>query len=494
MPKTFRLGGELYVNDELVGTGSSKTFAETEPTASSNLLVLEGRTSANIYIPLPSSNLEPLEYILKPILYSDNIITTELDKIVYASIADTTSGNVYIGGEFTETDTNFPLNYVGVIKNSELLTNLLPDENKDNNGTNGPVRDLSLDSSNSKLYIGGQFSTVGGSSVFHHVGQYDITTGYHTPLLEPVSNITGVNNNVYAVEYNNSNVYIGGDFRNFLRDIGSVNGNANSIAVYNTNNQTWSDMGIDFTSGGGNLKQVITINGYGSNLYVGGVFSRVNVYPTSSSTDANCIAVYNTSSNTWSNLFDSSGGVYGVSSSNGGVQDILEYNSNLYVAGTFTELSNGGTANYFVKYDLANQTWSVPLQNVFALTSSVYSLARIGSNVYLGGSFAGKVLRYDTSSSNTYSFFADTSVFDATFTAFSLLVDPIDNTKLNVFMKKKLYTIVDGLNGYVEKTDMKTPYYIENSTIAQTYERPSTDYIYDSLIYSSIDWQLINYN
>ena len=139
---------------------------------------------------------------------------------------------------------------------------------------------------------------------------------------------------------------------------------------------TWSaltDNGLD------NIVNALAV--IGTDLYVGGTFSRTFGGPT---TGLNRIAKYATSTGTWSALTDN-----GLSNT---VNVLTVIGTDLYVGGLFTQTFGGATTglNRIAKYATSTGTWSALTDN--GLDSAVNVLTVIGTDLYVGGGFLRKPL------------------------------------------------------------------------------------------------------
>lgn len=180
----------------------------------------------------------------------------------------------------------------------------------------------------------------------------------------------GVNDVVKALAYKDGVLYVGGSFRSA--------GGAADHALAKWDGTGWSTVGDATDLENAGLKSLLFV---GSKLYVGGVLGRVH------GIDANNIAVWDTSSSTWSALVGSTAPNYnGV---NGDVNAIVSDGTNLYLGGSFSKLDlNGADARRIAKWDGTN--WST-LGTGF--DDAVYSLAyraASGGNpavLYAGGNF-----------------------------------------------------------------------------------------------------------
>jgi hypothetical protein len=133
----------------------------------------------------------------------------------------------------------------------------------------------------------------------------------------------------------------------------------------------------------------------GSDLYVGGAFSQTG---DGSLTNLGGIARYDTSAGTWHAL-----SLQGLDNT---VYALAVVGSDLYVGGTFTQSGDGTLTNLgrMARYDTSAGTWhTLPHQG---LNNPVYTLAVSGSDLYVGGTFTqtgdgaltnlGRIARYDT--------------------------------------------------------------------------------------------------
>jgi hypothetical protein len=164
---------------------------------------------------------------------------------------------------------------------------------------------------------------------------------------------------VYAIAIADSEIYIGGGF--WVKDASYWN----HIAKWN--GRGWSSLGR------GVDKNVNTLAVLDSDLYVGGIFTKVDgIIP------ANNIAKWNRVAKTWSVL--ESGGKSGV---NAGVGAFAVHGNELYVGGDFTQ-AGGVNANHIAKWNPSTETWT-PLGD--GVNGSVTSIAVSDTELYVGGYF-----------------------------------------------------------------------------------------------------------
>ncbi|HTP07785.1 MAG TPA: hypothetical protein VMP08_06015 [Anaerolineae bacterium] len=312
------------------------------------------------------------------------------------------SGNdIYAGGYFT-----YPTSNIAHWNGSTWLS--------DTGGTNNMVRALLLNGST--LYVGGDFTQVGLLSA-NRIATWNGT--YWSTLGAGVDNtvrsialgadglyISGLfiqaagNPANYAAKWNGSawaaistlfdgevdalaangdDVYAGG---NFLTTDG---GTANHLARWSVTDKEWYSMG---NSPNGEL---FTVAVSGDDVYVGGIFNSVGGIA------AHNVARWNSSSGTWSALGNGTAGCTGVPGCIGAVYAIAVNGYDVYVGGTFTQVSGYITGQlYFwntgpvARYNLITGFWDESTIGETPSSGSgtaVYALAVQGNGVVVGGSF-----------------------------------------------------------------------------------------------------------
>lgn len=253
----------------------------------------------------------------------------------------------------------------------------------DGNGVSGSVNALTV--SGTDLYVGGEFIevNVGADVPANRIARWDGSAW--NALGSGGGN--GVTDSVFALAVSGTNVYVGGDFT-------QVNVGADSPAnrVARWDGSVWSVLG----SGGGNGldDSVFALVVSGNELYVGGAFFQANV---GAAVAANGIARWNGSG--WSAL--GSGGGDGVL---GSIRALTVSGSDLYVGGNFTQV-NAGTdipANRVARWD--GSAWTalgngVGLSSVRALAVTEETILSVGGNFgSAGGNPASHLDRYTIAS------------------------------------------------------------------------------------------------
>ena len=177
--------------------------------------------------------------------------------------------------------------------------------------SNPIVNSIAISSSNSNIYVGGQFTTAGGVSA-SNIAIYNSNTDLWSAL---GPGVTGTSYPVVnSIAISGGNIYVGGRFTT----AGGVS--VNNIAMWN--GSTWSALGTGVTGTGTIEVKSIAISG--SNIYVGGIFAYAGAV------SANNIAIYNSNTDLWSALGTGVTGSYPM------VDSIAISGSNIYVGGQFT--------------------------------------------------------------------------------------------------------------------------------------------------------------
>ncbi len=183
----------------------------------------------------------------------------------------------------------------------------------------------------------------------------------------------GTNAPVNAIAVSGNDIFIGGAFTQVNVD-GTVL-NANHIARFNTQTNTWSTLGLGGNGVNGTVDALVIDGNF---LYVGGSFTQANVG--GSPVNVNNLARLNLPLGTWE---DVGGGV------NGSVNALAVSGNNLFVGGAFPIAGGSTITRGIARLNLSNNTWSA-LGSVgrLQLGAQVYSLAIDGDTLFVGGSFS----------------------------------------------------------------------------------------------------------
>lgn len=281
-------------------------------------------------------------------------LSSALNALVYTSMVDV-SGNVYVG----HANSLGTYKFAAVWNISTLAWDVFAQGFTIDNG--GGVRCYAQDASRSRIYFGGNFTTI-NSAPFNRVAIWN----YSTKQILTMS--TGLNGDCMALAYDPSRnfVYVGGNFTS-----AGGTGNRNRIIRWNANNSSWETMGTGLNG----RCSAIALDSSG-NVYVGGGFS------TAGGVSANYIAFRNITTNTWSAL--------GSGVDNSYVTTIVfdSINNALYVGGPFTMVGGISGTSAIAKWDITTSTWSALGSGIVGTNDIVYSMALSSTGkLYVGGSF-----------------------------------------------------------------------------------------------------------
>lgn len=246
------------------------------------------------------------------------------------------------------------------------------------------------------LYVGGNFTSAnvsgtGGMSIpVNYLAKFDTTVNTWSAIGN--GNGNGVNGPVYTLAVIGTDLYVGGQFTR--ANVGGSGGTpevpVNNIVSFDTTTGTWSALGNGNRDGVNNSARALAV--MGSDLYVGGYFTSANVGGSGGTpvVPANRVAKFDTSTRTWSALGNGDGN--GLNNQAGA---LAVAGNDLYVGGAFTSVNFGGSgstpavpANYVAKFNTSTRTWSALTNGNVWVTGQVNALAVVGTDLYIGGSFA----------------------------------------------------------------------------------------------------------
>ncbi|MEJ5261861.1 MAG: T9SS type A sorting domain-containing protein [Ignavibacterium sp.] len=168
---------------------------------------------------------------------------------------------------------------------------------------------------------------------------------------------------------------------------------ANYVARYNLSTDTWSSLGTGISNGAA-IPKIFSIVLAGNNLIVGGQFNQAG------SVQVNNIARYDLATETWHSL--------GTGSNNGTFGEVYALaasENSVFVGGAFI-FAGGQPIRYLARYDLATDSWSsLSAGTNNAVGGIVHALAVSGNKLFVGGIFteaggstANKVAQCDLTS------------------------------------------------------------------------------------------------
>jgi hypothetical protein len=263
--------------------------------------------------------------------------------------------DVYAGGRFTRAGDVGANN----IAKWNVSTNVWSALDKGIGGGTPFTAVLAIGVSGSIVYVGGNFTAAGSTSV-SHIAKWD---GNSWSALGGGVGGFSFATAVYAIAVNGDSVYVGGSF------ITAGNTSASSIAKWDVSMSSWSALSSGVVQSGSASVYAIAAND--TSVYVGGYFNIAGNQP------ASHIARWNGSG--WSAL--SAGANNGVS---GTIRAIATSGNIVYVGGTFATVGNVA-ANNIARWNVSTNNWSALGSGV---DGTVYAIAVSGNDVYVGGGFA----------------------------------------------------------------------------------------------------------
>jgi hypothetical protein len=242
--------------------------------------------------------------------------------------------------------------------------------------------------SGTDVYVGGDFQNVANNGInipeADYIAKWNTLTNTWSALGGNGGGNGSLNNMVYAIVVSGTNIYVGGNFHSVMNSDGSDAVGGDSIVRWD--GTKWHGLGNDGTGGGPIWGRVFAIAVSGSDVYAGGIFYDVKNNGVVLN-NADYVAKFD--GTTWSALSQDGSGDGSLKNS---VYALAAIGSDVYVGGAFSNINDNGTvlntADYIAKWNGSN--WSSLSHNGAndgALNSSVKALVVSGTNLYAGGSF-----------------------------------------------------------------------------------------------------------
>ncbi len=281
--------------------------------------------------------------------------------------------SIFVGGSFSTTDGNkITVNKIFRIQSGipPIISTLSTPPANSIIGTNDNVQVI-LPVGND-IYVGGTFTTAGGSTMCQGIARWNAATGW-SPLGRGTTPTQ-----VFTMAVIGDNLYVGG----FINTVSQTDGTSitvNHIARWNITESKWYALAVvnPGITPSSNSTSVSTLVANGTDLYIGGSFTKMNDVP------AAYIARYDT-------LQQKTYALSGFSI-NFSVGSLDIQGSILYIAGAFVGYNVPNTANqipskYLMMYDMITET-PTPLGPSSAPNAGINIISVQGKDIYVGGQF-----------------------------------------------------------------------------------------------------------
>ena len=195
---------------------------------------------------------------------SDALPTPQVNGVVWDTAI--VGNTVYAGGSFTNArpagspagqNTVARGNIVAFNVTTGVMTSFAP-------SFNGQIRSLAVSPDQTRLYVGGEFTTVNGTTTRRRIAAFNTATGALITTFAP-----SVNYDVNAVTATNTTVYAGGSF------LGVGNANREKLAAFNASNGALLDWAPAATGPSAEVTAIV-VNPAGTKVAVGGSFTTLN--------------------------------------------------------------------------------------------------------------------------------------------------------------------------------------------------------------------------
>jgi hypothetical protein len=332
-------------------------------------------------------------------------------------VYDFNNDKIYVGGDFTRVNDGFKIdqsaNYVATWNIGNSFWSFFGTSDPSRNGTTGICRTLVLDSSNSTVYVGGDFTTVtnskGQSLPIKYIASWNLKTNQWGGFGGYVQNGTNGAITTYVYDSCKNIIYCGGSFTQ-VYDTSNIQLTANRIAAWNINGQFWSMLGTSATFNGlGNTCNALAIDSSRQILYVGGLFTTASSSASNNITPQ-YVAIWNNNTRLWTQMGGAASGSNGLNNTCNALA-LDASNQILYVGGAFTAARDGiqanRTSNYIAAWNINTSLWSVFGTNTATtngLNATCRTLVYDSSNtkLYVGGDFTSVYLNNASTFSMNY--------------------------------------------------------------------------------------------
>ena len=229
------------------------------------------------------------------------------------------------------------------------------------NGTNSVVKALALDSSNNRLYVGGNFTLVQDTTntvalSAKCVARWDISNNVWRQFGNTAYNGTSAAVQALALDSSNNQLYVGGQFTTVQDISNTVALSAKYVARWDISNNVWRQLGNTAYNGTNNQVYALAIDSSNNQLYVGGNFGTVQDISNTVALSANCVARWDISNNVWRQFGNTA---YNGTNNIVNALALDSSNNQLYVGGAFitvqdTKNTVALSAKQIARWDISN--------------------------------------------------------------------------------------------------------------------------------------------
>lgn len=286
-------------------------------------------------------------------------------------------GSLLVAGAFNATGSGTFTGSMAVYTGSawaNITSSSVTDSSTGVNGTVNIVVGVSTQGGASTTYVaGGPFTRASGGTAVKSIAQYD--TGSSTGagwarVLGSPYVGVGSSNPVYALANLDATSVVVGYGGMTLADGTS----AKYVAIWNSSSSTWSTLPCSPSNGVNSAVYAIAVNG--TRVFLGGAFTALG-----NSVAMKYVTMYDTSTSTFTALGAGTGGT---------VNALALLNNKLYVGGSFTTIDGTATScNRVAAWDIDAQVWSILDKDGTSngVSGVVKAFAVSGSTLWIGGTF-----------------------------------------------------------------------------------------------------------